>query len=211
MEITARYVSHSKWDASKLSPESEVAYFLVKQNVIYRESLLIKLRFLAENLDLQYWKYAILRMKALNIESLEEKRQVIRSLQAQLKAVFAKIRESSVSVIESITQWRNTKAKFKSIVTKETISAFWQDKNYLLKMRNDCQNLCSRFYTVRLWLGFCPSSLLLLPLGHQESYSEGLSIARNDKKFASYDRIQSSTQTSQSPVTLRQYSMDFLL
>jgi hypothetical protein len=182
MEIAARYASHSKWDASKISPECEVAYFLVKQNVIYRESLLIKLSFIVENLDLQYWKYAILRMKveakrqALNTESLEEKRQVIRSLQAQLTAVFANIRESSVSVIESITQWRNTKAKFKSIVTKETISVFLQDKNYLLKMRNDCQNLCSRFYTIRLWLGFCPSSLLLIPLDREESQREMITM-----------------------------------
>ena len=217
MEITARYASHSKWDASKISPESEVAYFLVKQNVIYRESLLIKLNFIAENLDLQYWKYAILRMKveakkqALNIESLEEMRQIIRSLQAQLTVVFANIRESSVSVTESIIQWRSTKAKCKSTVTKETISVFWRDENYLLKMRNDCENLYGRFYTIRLWLGFCPSSLLLSPLGPEENNLEGLKIARNNRAYSSSDRIQSSTQTSQSSLTLRQYSMDSLL
>ena len=174
-QITGRYASLSKWDAVKQSPDAEVAYFLVVQNIILRESLLMKVDAIGENLDLHYWKYVILKLKLaakqqqMKTETLEENISIMKSLQSQLTVALAHLRGSSISVIESIITWRNTIKTFSSIKTKETVSIFWEGENYLIKISKDSQDLCKKFYTLKLWLGFNPSSLLLHPLEGVES------------------------------------------
>lgn len=170
MPISAEYITLSKWDVTNDSPESGVAYLKVVQSIILRESILVKFNLIAENLDLQYWKYTILRMKSaakkqmINSESLVAKRKVIKGLQMQLTVVLAHFRGSSISVIETINHWRNTIKASNSIQTKETVSVFWEGENYLLKMNTDFSVMCDNYYTMRLWLGFHPSSLVLPPL-----------------------------------------------
>ena len=169
MPVSAEYNSLSKWDASRGTPELEVMYFKVIQNILMREGALVKFTSIAESLDTQYWKYAVLKMKAgakkqlNNSESLVAKRKVIRSLQMELTVSLAHIRGASAAVVESVHTWRNTKKSSNLVKTKETVSVFWQGENYLLKMFTDFEILCERFYTIRLWLGFHPNSLVLPP------------------------------------------------
>jgi hypothetical protein len=130
---------------------------------------LIEFTEIARNLEENYWKYVLLRIKAgakkqpINTESLISKKKVINSLQIQLSIVLAHLRGTSIDVLESIIKWRKTKKISNSIKTKETVSVLWKDMNYLQKMDDDFILLCDDFYFIRLWLGFEPNTLLLPP------------------------------------------------
>ena len=147
--------------------ESEMAYFKIKQNIIVRESNLVKFQDFASSLDTQYFKYAILRLRAsarkqnTNSDVLDEKRILIKKLQMELIVILAHVRGSSVTVIESIQFWRTTKKPLNSSSIEVTASIFFEDENYLLKMNTDFEIICEEYYTIKLWLGFHPNSLIL--------------------------------------------------
>jgi hypothetical protein len=156
--------------ANNGGPESVVSYFRVVQCIILRESTLIEFTEIARNLEENYWNYVLLRVKAgakkqpINTESLISKKKVINLLQIQLSIVLAHLRGTSVDVLEAIIKWRKMKKSSNSIKTKETVSVFWKDMNYLQKMDDDFALICDGFFFIRLWLGFEPNTLLLPPL-----------------------------------------------
>lgn len=171
LPCSSQYVSLTKYaTAHNGGPESEASYYKVVQCIILRESTLIKFTDIAKSLDENYWKYAILRIKAgakkqpINTESLISKKKVIDLLQMEVSIVLAHLRGTSIDVLESIVNWRKTKKLSNSIKTKETVSVFWKGVNYLQKMDNDFIFICDDFYFIRLWLGFEPNTLLLPPL-----------------------------------------------
>ena len=144
-----------------------MAYFKIIQNIIVRESNLVKFQGVASSLDAQYFNYAILRLKAsarkqnTSTYILDEKRDLIKKLQMELIVTLAHVRGSSVTVIESIRYWRTTKKPLNSSRIEVTASIFLGNENYLLKMNTDFEIICEEYYTLKLWLGFHPNSLIL--------------------------------------------------
>ena len=167
LPANAEYNSLSRWDATKDSTESEIAYYRIIQNIIVRESNLIKFQCIASSLDDQYFKYTILRLKfavkelIIDTELFVAKRRLIRNLQMELIVILAHVRGSSVTVIESIQHWRKMKKAFNLIRIEETASVFWENENYLLKMNTDFEKICEEYYIIKLWLGFYPNALII--------------------------------------------------
>jgi len=88
-------------------------------------------------------EYALLRVKKedrkhrrlLKEEQLVSKRVQIRQLQAEVSVAIAHARGASVAVVEAVVAWRAQLALSKSTTTVQTVSVFWEGKNYLEKVR----------------------------------------------------------------------------
>lgn len=166
--LEARYNTLSKWIIPN-DPAVQSAYFDITQLIIFREASLLKLEDCSNRMDNNYWKYAVLRInskingKSLNSKLLVQKRITIRLIQKEFAVAMAHLRALSIQVVEAIIKWRS---KIRSVViTKETASIYWNNTNYIIKINNDCHFL-SKYFTVKLWLGFTPSAFMIPPINH---------------------------------------------
>jgi len=141
--VSASYAESKVGVQETNDKETEMLWFSVVKEIVAREAAVLKLRLVVHNLDTYYWEYALLRVKKedrkrrrlLKEEQLVSKRLQIRQLQAEVSVAIAHARGASVAVVEAVVAWRAQLALSKSTTTVQTVSVFWEGKNYLEKVR----------------------------------------------------------------------------
>lgn len=167
--MSLRYFNVTTWEATSLNPRIKTTNFKLTMDIIYRESMLLKLFDTVEMLDRKYWQYCIDRitamenLKPLAIEPLVAQRNKIFLLQKELSVIIAHVRGVSVSLMKNLTKVRKLFAE--EARTDIPVSVFWKNDNYLLKMQNDWSALYN-YQSIRFWLGFSPNPFMLPPAEH---------------------------------------------
>lgn len=154
MQFSARYCNLSSWKVSSNEPSVQVAYFKVIKHIILRESALASLKDIILNLNKLYWKYVCVRSYAAlnctneyNAEILS-KIKVISSAQEELTVAIAHFRAISIQVTDAILAFRKINSKYNK--SDSSISIFYKDTNYLIKMLHDTDFLFNIFI-IRNW------------------------------------------------------------
>lgn len=110
--------------------------------------------------------------KLLNTEDLVMQRNRMFSLQNELAIGIAHLRSISIRIIDAVERLRDVMKK-EIHLTDSTISVFWKNQNYLLKMTQDVHFLFE-VQPVRYWIGFVPNPLMIPPNSHnpREKWSQ---------------------------------------
>lgn len=171
LPCSAHYANLSLTQLEYQYPEAKSLFVTVMENIIFRESFMLKMLKIAERLDNHYWKYCFVRIRAVqlkksvNSEYLVAKRKTLRQLQKELAVSLAHVRGCSIAVITAIIKWRKESSKHSK--SSRILSVFWEKKNYMLSIFEDLKKLSS-ISTIQIWLGFSLESnpFLLPPVNH---------------------------------------------
>eukprot|EP01041_Mallomonas_annulata_P002246 gene2246-4367_t len=169
-EFSVSYTNLSKWKMSSNEPEVQIAYLKAIKNIMLREDSLLNLKYLINSLDDTYWKYASLRIYSSTYKISNYNKELIAELhylnkiQKELSVAIAHYRSITINVIQSIHDLRKKSLKFNK--TQTSISIFWKQENYLLKMDGDFIHLFE-YQVMKMWLGFDSNLFFLPPVTHQ--------------------------------------------
>lgn len=156
LPISVKYLSLANWIFPSGEPNSNDAFVLCAELMLVRESSIIKLWDLCDNLENEYWKYCLMRIisfekrKKTNSERLIAKVKTVKSLQKEVSVCIAHLRGITIELLESIQNWR--KIAISDTLSPVAISLYYNNENYLLKMSNDLLKFNS-FSVLRIWIG----------------------------------------------------------
>lgn len=155
LPLTARYTSLAKWQVGTNKPELQMAHLSVINSITLREGALLRMVDVVKRLDMMYWKYSLLRLRAqsvglpLNLISLVRVRKGLFEIQRECRVAIAHYRGVTLQVLTDMQVWK--KMCRKEVQTDDTVEMLWNGTNYMQKMVSDVQEL--DMYTVtRLWL-----------------------------------------------------------
>ena len=163
----AEYANLSRWQMGSSNPENKLAHLRVVQSIIVRESLILQVDKLLQNIEKHYYEYALLRMQSLdlgfplNSEQLVAKKAKAVEYQVELRVAFANYRTATMTVFDDIIKWRNVCRRDVNMKDANVVM-MWHGENYLLKMTWDVAFLY-RYSVLRLWLEFEPNMFMLPP------------------------------------------------
>jgi hypothetical protein len=156
----------SGWEIRSTSAATQILNFRMIESILFRENLLDKVSTMLLSIDSYYWKYCIRRIKAveqdgrmLNCEELVLQQNRLFTMQNELSVAIAHLRSISIQIIEFVLKIRSSLRK-EIDLGNDTISVFWKNENYLLKMNYDIQMLFE-FQILRYWIGFIPNPLMI--------------------------------------------------
>ena len=170
LQCIAKYASLTEWKPSD-NPIVVDAYYKCVKDIVLREVSLMKMLAVATKMDELYWQYCYGRMisstsgQSLNTDPFIKIRKRIRIIQNEVAISIAHFRGISLSLIDHIIKWRKEVKKEK--LKKEAITIFWGGQNYLHKMMEDVHQLYN-IPTIRLWLGFEPSTFITPPIDNHD-------------------------------------------
>jgi hypothetical protein len=168
VNTSAEYANLSKWQMGFNNSENKLGHLNVVQSIVVRESLILQLDKLLNDIETIYYEYALLRLQSAdlglpsNTEQLVIKKSKIFQSQVELRVAFANYRTSTMQVFENFIKWRNICRKDVNMKDANII-LMWQNENYLLKMTKDMTFLY-KYSILRLWLEFEPNMLMLPPV-----------------------------------------------
>ena len=175
LPCTASYTNLSTWNVDNSAiPEVQDAYITVVKHVMLREVALQGVSSLVTRCDEMYWKYANLKVDAIEKnksgtgESFNVILRTLARLQEELAVALAHLRSLSVSVVEEVLEWRLQNRKNK--MTKENISLYWKKENYLIKMLTDVTDIMD-VPIIWMWMGCDMNPFLIPPKGHSPADS----------------------------------------
>jgi hypothetical protein len=161
----------SAWEIRSTSATTQILNFRMIESILFRENLLDKISTMLLSIDSYYWKYCINRIKAvekdgkmLNCEELVLQQNRLFTMQNEISVAIAHLRSISIQIIEFILKIRSSLKK-EIDLGNDTISVFWKNENYLLKMNYDIQMLFE-FQILRYWIGFIPNPLMIPSRNH---------------------------------------------
>lgn len=162
LDCRSEFGFSSSMMTSSTEPAVKLAYINSIQSIIIRENGIENLLSLLDHIEQLYWKYVLLRMRnALTSKSeLSSLRSQICYRQQELSVALAHHRSISMEVVENIQVYRRIYRKEGGINTD--VSIIWQGKNYMLKMLSDYTSFTEHLI-LKLWLGFTPQNLFLIP------------------------------------------------
>lgn len=206
LPIKVKFTSNGVWKYVPNSPKAYSAYIRVAQSVILRESLLIQMHRLCRSFDQSYWEYATLKIldSIPQLASAKDKTTVdiykyvlkpisslpselvayikrIKEIQKEISVIIAHYRALCINVTDYIESWR--KCSFEGLICDETISIYWEEFNYLVKILND-YGILNKCEALRIYLGFdmnpfmlpySPPQPLPYPLSYIPSKKESMS------------------------------------
>eukprot|EP01038_Epipyxis_sp_PR26KG_P003969 gene3969-5689_t len=170
--LTIRYHNTGGWVPAIKSARIEILKFKLTQDILFREDSLFKIAECLNDLDQAYWMYCVERIqsteihRSLNNESIIWKKNKVFRLQHALSILIAHLRGLTISIIQKVLKLR--KLYFKEYQAVSTITIYWHENNYLLKMMNDAPPLLDSTQTIKMWLGFIPN-MFMLPSNHDHN------------------------------------------
>lgn len=204
MHFSIRCNNLSKWNIDSSSVKVKTVNFKIIHTILFRESAILRLKEVMQLLDKCYWKYCVNRIReyslyeTINSENLVSRRNQIFALQNEVSVGIAHIRSLTMTITELVQKLRNYIAT--DLQMSVTISIFWKDANYILKMIQDCDFLFD-YPSCRYWVGFVPNCLMIPPKDHNpeelwknqssELLCEFLNARTDDKQHKSSTHKQS--------------------
>ena len=150
-------------------PEVQDAYITVVKHILFREVALKGLESLLRRCDETYWKYASLKVDAIEKnksaqgESFNVQLRTLARLQDELAVSLAHIRSVSISVVEGVYEWRLANRQNKT--SKDGVTLLWKKENYLIKMLTDVTELLD-VPIMWMWVGFDANPFIIPPENH---------------------------------------------
>jgi hypothetical protein len=194
MHYTIKCNNLAQWSIDSSSVKVKTLNFNIIQTILYRESTILRLKEVLGLLDRCYWKYCVHRIResihsqSLNSEILVLRRNQIFALQNEISVGIAHLRSLTISLTELVQNLRSSIDK--ELQMSVSISIFWKEINYMLKMVEDCCFIFE-YSSCRYWFGFPPNCLMIPPKDHnpyeiwQGTTSELLNtflVARHEKQ-----------------------------
>jgi hypothetical protein len=140
LQYMLKYDNLSSWVYSSTDLAVEALNFKILKEIVYRESLLVQLEQVCRKLDNRYWNYAVLRIKAcsenksLNTDLLVSKKNRIFVILNEISTIIAHLRSIGLEIVDSIIQLRIYVRK--SYDSEHSLSVYWYNENYFLKVSN---------------------------------------------------------------------------
>jgi hypothetical protein len=186
LPISVKYVTMPSISYHSDSSLSLEYYLRAVQSMLMRESLIIRISQLLEDIEESYWTYTTLKIietnqrnKKLASESttkdlselvtngsadaeiasaIQSRYQRLLSLQKEVAVAIAHFRGLTINVVDSIVVWR--KALSTDFISSDLPSIYWNDKNYLLKILFDYR-LFEESDVTSSWLAFNFNAFML--------------------------------------------------
>ena len=142
-EVLANNLSGFVFSSSRVRVH-EVNFQLI-EHIIYRESLLEKMRTHMQAIDTKYWQYCVVRIgvveqgKSVMHEALVTRRNELFQMQHKLAVEIAPLRSVSMAVLEGVLKLRALVQQELQFSEGAAVSVHWKGVNYVLKMSSDYQ------------------------------------------------------------------------
>ena len=169
LDLKAQFLNSSQWHVNdSIQPKAKRFFMQTAQSILVRESMIVKIDELCEEIEKIYYEYVVLKLQAtaldipMNSEQLFSKENQSPLLtHKKLRVAFACYRTYTLTIAENISSMRSMCRKEVAIRDVEILIT-WYGVNYAKKMQTDVQHWY-KYSILRFWLPFEPNLFMLPP------------------------------------------------